>query len=64
MVYGLTRNVDSYNLARIATYEWTDIAADVASARTWRDRWSFLLRRPGWAYARRAELDAEPGIVA
>ncbi len=64
VVYGLTRNVDSYNLARIATHEWTDISSDVASARTWRDRWSFLLRRPGWAYARRAELDAEPGIAA
>jgi len=53
VVYGLTSNVDSYNPARIATHEWADIAADVAAAEDWHDRFSFLLRRPGWAYARR-----------
>ena len=53
VVYGLTSNIGSYNPARIATHEWADIAADVAAAGTWHDRWSFLLRRPGWAYARR-----------
>jgi hypothetical protein len=54
VVYGLTKNVDSFNPARIATHEWADIAADVAAADAWHDRWSFLLRRPGWAYSRRA----------
>ena len=53
VVYGLTSNIESYDPARIATHEWADIAADVAAADTWHDRWSFLLRRPGWAYARR-----------
>ena len=52
-VYGLTANIDSYNPARIATHEWADIAADIAAAEGWHDRFSFLLRRPGWAYARR-----------
>ncbi len=54
VVYGLTKNIDSYHPVTIATHEWVDIAADVASAGTWRDRWSYLLRGPGWAYARRA----------
>jgi len=54
VVYGLTENIDSYNPLTIAGHEWVDIAEDVASAQTWRDRWSFVLRRPGWAYARRA----------
>ncbi len=54
VVYGLTSNLDSYNPARIATHEWEGIAADVAAADTWHDRWSSLLRRPGWASARRA----------
>ena len=54
VVYGLTRNIDSYNPVTIATHEWRDIAEDVGAAATWRDRWSFLLRGPGWAYARRA----------
>ncbi|GGD30538.1 sterol desaturase family protein [Nocardioides daphniae] len=54
--YGLTRNLDSFNPVTIATHEWRDIATDVASAPTWRDRFSFLLRGPGWAYERRAQL--------
>ncbi len=56
VVYGLTANIDSHNPARIATHEWTDIAADVATADTWHERWSYLLRRPGWAYSRRAAV--------
>ena len=53
VVYGLTSNIDTFNPVRIATHEWADIAADVAAADTWHDRWSSLLRPPGWAYARR-----------
>jgi sterol desaturase/sphingolipid hydroxylase (fatty acid hydroxylase superfamily) len=53
VVYGLTKNIDSYNPVTIATHEWVDLAADVASARTWRDRWSSVLRRPGWSYGPR-----------
>ena len=54
VVYGLTTNVDSFNPVTIATHEWVDIAEDVASAPTWRDRWSYLLRGPGWSSAARA----------
>jgi sterol desaturase/sphingolipid hydroxylase (fatty acid hydroxylase superfamily) len=53
VIYGLTKNIDSYNPVTIATHEWVEIAEDVGSADTWRDRWSYLLRRPGWAYSRR-----------
>jgi len=53
VVYGLTRNIDTYNPLRIASHEWRDIARDVADADTWSDRFSFLLRGPGWAYSRR-----------
>lgn len=54
--YGLTRNIDSFNLGTIATHEWRDIAQDVSTAPTWADRFGFLLRGPGWAYERREEL--------
>lgn len=54
VVYGLTRNIDTVNPLRIATHEWRDIGRDVAAARGWHDRFSFLLRGPGWAYTRRA----------
>ena len=53
VVYGLTRNIATFNPLRIATHEWRDIARDVADADTWSDRWSYLLRGPGWAYDRR-----------
>ncbi|WP_435201001.1 sterol desaturase family protein [Janibacter sp. GS2] len=65
--YGLTRNIDSYNLATIATHEWQDIATDIATAPTWTDRFAFLLRGPGWAYERREQLapvTGEPTAIA
>jgi sterol desaturase/sphingolipid hydroxylase (fatty acid hydroxylase superfamily) len=54
VVYGLTRNIDSFNPARIATHEWSDILRDVHRSDTWGDRFGFVLRGPGWAYARDA----------
>ena len=61
--YGLTKNVGSFNPARIATHEHADILRDVARSETWRDRLSFVFRGPGWAYDRHAELH-EPQPVA
>ena len=52
VVYGLTKNIDTYNPARIATHELADVARDVSGAGTWPDRLSFLLRGPGWASQR------------
>jgi sterol desaturase/sphingolipid hydroxylase (fatty acid hydroxylase superfamily) len=52
VVYGLTKNIDTYNPARIATHEHADILADVARSTTWRDRIAFVVRGPGWAYER------------
>lgn len=54
--YGLTQNIESFDPRVIATHEWRDIATDIASAPRWSDRVSFLLRGPGWAYARRDEI--------
>jgi sterol desaturase/sphingolipid hydroxylase (fatty acid hydroxylase superfamily) len=62
VVYGLTKNIDTYNPARIATHEIADILEDVAGAESWHDRFSYLLRGPGWAYSRRDA--AEPVGVA
>ncbi|MEQ1786460.1 MAG: sterol desaturase family protein [Acidimicrobiales bacterium] len=58
VVYGLTKNIDTYNPARIASHEFADIVRDVAHSTTWRDRLSFVLRGPGWAYRRHAERAA------
>jgi sterol desaturase/sphingolipid hydroxylase (fatty acid hydroxylase superfamily) len=53
VVYGLTKNIETFNPLRVATHEYADIVSDVAGARTWSDRLSFVLRGPGWAYERR-----------
>lgn len=55
VVYGLTKNIDTYNPVRIAGHEYADILRDVAHSTTWHDRLSFVLRGPGWAYQRHVE---------
>lgn len=50
-VYGLTKNIDSFNLARIATHEYADMLRDIARSTTWRERLSSVVRGPGWAKA-------------
>lgn len=55
VVYGLTKNINTFNPLRIASHEYADIVQDVASSRTWRERLSYVLRGPGWAYQRHAE---------
>ena len=51
VVYGLTTNITTYNPVRVAFGAYASLAADVRSARRWRDRAGYLLRRPGWAPA-------------
>ena len=53
--YGLTKNVGSFNLWTVSTHEYRDMFHDVAASDNWRDRLGFVLRSPGWAYAKRAE---------
>ena len=60
VVYGLTKNIHTDNPVTIATHEYKDILRDVADSDNWADRLSFVVRGPGWAYARRAEMDADP----
>jgi sterol desaturase/sphingolipid hydroxylase (fatty acid hydroxylase superfamily) len=52
VVYGLTKNIHTFNPLRVATHEYVDMFRDVARSRTWRDRLSFVFRGPGWAYER------------
>ena len=48
VIYGLTKNIDSYNPLRIAFHEWIDIWNDVRKADTWRLKLRYLVGRPGW----------------
>ena len=47
-VYGLTKNIATYNPLRVATHEYAALAHDLAAAATWKDRVSHLVRGPGW----------------
>jgi sterol desaturase/sphingolipid hydroxylase (fatty acid hydroxylase superfamily) len=46
-VYGLTKNINSYNPLRIAFHEWQDIWTDLRQARNWHDRWACIFGSPG-----------------
>lgn len=48
VVYGLTKNITSYNPFVIAFHEYVAIARDVVRAKSWRERMAFVWRGPGW----------------
>jgi sterol desaturase/sphingolipid hydroxylase (fatty acid hydroxylase superfamily) len=52
VVYGLTKNIETFDPGRIATHEHADMLRDVAHSTTWRDRLSYVLRGPGWTSRR------------
>ncbi len=58
VVYGLTKNLDTFNPARVAGHEHFDMLRDVSRSTSWRERLSFVFRGPGWAYRRHAEQAA------
>jgi sterol desaturase/sphingolipid hydroxylase (fatty acid hydroxylase superfamily) len=47
-VYGLTKNIATFNPLRVATHEYAALARDLAAAGTWRDRVGHLVNGPGW----------------
>jgi sterol desaturase/sphingolipid hydroxylase (fatty acid hydroxylase superfamily) len=53
--YGLTKNIETHNPARVAFHEYAAIAHDVAGARGWRERLGYMFGGPGWAPARAPE---------
>jgi hypothetical protein len=46
----------------VAAHEYAEMFRDVADSSTWRERLSFVLRGPGWAYDRH-RLDADSGAA-
>jgi sterol desaturase/sphingolipid hydroxylase (fatty acid hydroxylase superfamily) len=57
-VYGLTKNIDTFNAGRIMTHEYAEMLRDVARSTSWGERLSYVLRGPGWATRHRAEVAA------
>ncbi len=51
VVYGITKNIDTFNPAQIAAHEYADMLGDVARSSRWADRISHVVRGPGWTPA-------------
>jgi len=49
-VYGLTKNIDSYNPAYVASHEYGAIWADVRRASNWSDKLKYIFYAPGWSH--------------
>jgi len=62
VVYGLTKDIKTFNPAAIAGHEYVAMLRDVAGATGWGERLSYVVRGPGW---RPTGADpAPPGPVA
>ncbi|MFI9797351.1 sterol desaturase family protein [Streptomyces sp. NPDC052302] len=48
VVYGLTKNVDTYNPLRVAFHEYAATWHDIRTATRWRDRAGYVFGPPGW----------------
>ena len=48
-VYGLTKNIDSYNLIEIAFHEWRALWQDLRKPNPLSVRLGYLLKPPGWS---------------
>ncbi|HMK62469.1 MAG TPA: sterol desaturase family protein [Acidimicrobiales bacterium] len=48
VVYGLTKNINTFNPLRIAFHEHLQMLGDVSRATSWRERLSYVVRHPGW----------------
>ena len=49
VVYGLTKNIRTFNPLRVAFHEYAALWRDVRRARSWRHAVGHLLRPPGWS---------------
>jgi hypothetical protein len=61
--YGLTKQVDTYNIWKLQTHEYVAIARDVRRATRWRDRFGYTFGPPGWEpSAGRAVVEESAGV--
>jgi sterol desaturase/sphingolipid hydroxylase (fatty acid hydroxylase superfamily) len=51
VVYGLTKNIDTFNPVRVGFHEFAAIWRDVRHASTWRARLGYTFAHPGWSPA-------------
>ena len=49
-IYGITKNIHTYNLFKIASHEFVDIWRDVQRAPTFTDKLKYIFYPPGWSH--------------
>ncbi len=49
-VYGLTKNIQSYNLVHVIFHEWTNIMADLKKQVGFTQKLKYVLAPPGWSH--------------
>lgn len=49
-VYGITTNINSYNIFYIASHEFQSLWKDIKSAPTFSDKLKYILNPPGWSH--------------
>jgi sterol desaturase/sphingolipid hydroxylase (fatty acid hydroxylase superfamily) len=64
VIYGLTKNITTYNPARVAFHEFAAIAHDVRAAGRWHDRLAFVFASPGWTPPGGPGPVTTPGVLA
>lgn len=60
VVYGLIHNINTHNPFRVAFHEYYEWCRDLASSRSWRERWGVTFGAPGW---RGRHLDSRTGLT-
>ncbi len=48
-IYGITKNIETYNLLRVTFHELQNIIADVKNAENWKDKLNYMFQAPGWS---------------
>ena len=49
-VYGLTKNINSYNPGYVMTHEYQSIWRDVRSTSSWSNKLKYIFWAPGWSH--------------
>ena len=62
--YGLTKQVDTYNVWTLQTHEYVAIARDVRQTQRWRDRLGFVFGPPGWGPRETVQPDIATPLTA
>jgi hypothetical protein len=48
--YGLTKNIETHKVLKVAFGEYASMWRDVGRAERWRDKLSYVFKAPGWSH--------------